>query len=72
MRMLVNSYIREVDRVGRSERRVSCAVMLQEEERHGFSKIRRAVSLEIARQAILKLNYYVRPKTDIGVEAKSF
>ena len=40
MKILVNSYIRKIDRIGM--RRKSCAARPQEGERHAVSKFRRA------------------------------
>ena len=48
LRILVNSYIREVDRIGVRGRSKSRAVRLREQGRHAVSKIRRAVSMKIA------------------------
>lgn len=48
MRILVNSCVREVDRIGVRERRKSCAARPWEEGRHAVSKIRRAVGMKIA------------------------
>ena len=46
--MLVNSCIREVDRIGVRGRGKSCAARPREQGRHAVSKIRRAVSMKKA------------------------
>ena len=48
LRMLVNSCIREVDRIGVRGRGRSCAVRPREQGGHAVIKIRRAVSMKIA------------------------
>ena len=48
MEVLVNSCIRELDRIGVRGRRKSCAMRPQEEGRHAVSNITRAVSMKIA------------------------
>ena len=48
LRILVNSCIREVDRIGVRGRGKSCAARPQEQRRHAVSKIRGAVSMKIA------------------------
>ena len=48
LRILVNSCIREVDRIGVTGRSNSCAARPREQGRHAVNKIRRAVSMEIA------------------------
>ena len=45
--MLVNSCIRDLDSIGVSEGRKSCAARPREERRHAVSKFRRAVSMKI-------------------------
>ncbi|MPC23408.1 hypothetical protein E2C01_016452 [Portunus trituberculatus] len=49
--MLVNSFIRELDRIGMRGRRKPCAARMQEEGRHAVSKIIRAVSMKIVVKA---------------------
>ena len=46
MKILVNSCIRKLDRIGMRRIRKTCAARLQ--ERHAVSKFRRAVSMKIA------------------------
>ena len=46
--MLVNSCIREVDRIGVRGRGKSCAARTREQGGQSVSKIRRAVSMKIA------------------------
>ena len=48
MKILVDSSIRKIDRIGIRRSRKSCAAKLQEGWRHAISKFRRAVSLKIA------------------------
>ena len=48
MKMLVNSCISEVDRIGMRKSRKSCAARPQEGGRHAVSKFRRAVTMKIA------------------------
>ena len=48
MRILVNSCIRDLDRIGVRERGKSSAARPKKEGRHAVSKIRRAVSMKIA------------------------
>ena len=47
LRILVNSCIREVDRIGVRGRSKSCAARPREQGRHAVSEIRRAVSMEV-------------------------
>ena len=47
-RILVNSCIREVDRIGVRGKGKSCAARPWEQGRHAVSKIRRAVIMKIA------------------------
>ena len=47
LRILVNSCIREVDRMGVRGRSKSCARRLREQGKHAVSEIRRAVSMKI-------------------------
>ena len=48
MRILVNSCIREVDRIEVRDRGKSYAAKAKKEGRHAVNKIRRAVSMKIA------------------------
>ena len=48
LRILVNSCIREVDRIGVRGRSKSCTARPREQGRHAVSEIRRAVSMEVA------------------------
>ena len=48
MRVLVNSCIRELERIGVRERRKSCAAKPQEDRKHVVSKVNTAVSMKIA------------------------
>ena len=48
MKILVNSCIREMDRIRMRRSRKSCAARPREGERHAVSKFRRAVSMKIA------------------------
>ena len=45
---MVNSCIREVDRIGVRGRSKSCAARPREQGRHAVREIRRAVSMEVA------------------------
>ena len=46
MGLLVNSCIREVDRIRMRKRGKSCAARQRKERRHAVNKIRRAVSMK--------------------------
>ena len=48
MKMLVNSCISEVDRIGMRKSRKSCAAWPREGGRHAVSKFKRAVTMKIA------------------------
>ena len=48
MRVLVNSCISELDRIGMRGRRKPCAARVGEEGRHAVSKISRTVTMKIA------------------------
>ena len=48
MKILVNSCIRKMDRIGMRRSRKSCAVRPQEGWRHAVSKFRRTVTRKIA------------------------
>ena len=48
MKMLVNSCIRELDRIGVRASSKSCAARPTERGRHAVSKFRRTVSMKIA------------------------
>ena len=48
VKILVNSCIRKMDRIGMRRRRKSSATRLREVLRHAVSKFRRAVSMKIA------------------------
>ena len=48
VKILVNSFIRKMDRIGMRRSRKSCAARLRESGRHAVSKFRRAVSMKIA------------------------
>ena len=54
--ILVNSCIREVDRVGVRGRSKSCAARLREQGRHAVSNIRRSVSMKIALKGSMRGN----------------
>ena len=47
MKILVNSCIRKMDRIGMKRRRKSCAARPREGVRHAVSKFRREVSMKI-------------------------
>ena len=47
MRILVNSYIREVDGIGMRERKKLCVASLWKEERYAVSMIRRVVGMKV-------------------------
>ena len=48
MGVVVNTCVRELDRIGVRGRRKSCAAGRQEGERHAVNEINRAVSMKIA------------------------
>ena len=50
MKILLNSCIREMDRIGMRVSRKSCATRPREGRRHAVSKFRRTVSMKIAVQ----------------------
>ena len=47
MKILVNSCIKEVDRIGMRVSRKLCAVRARERVRHAISKFKRAVNMKI-------------------------
>ena len=47
VKILINSYIRKMDRIGMRSRK-SCAASPRDGGRHAVSKFRRAVSMKIA------------------------
>ena len=62
MGVLVNSCIRELDRVGVKGRKKFCAARPQEEGRHAVSKINRAVSIKIAIEDSTRCNIPVKER----------
>ncbi len=71
MEMVVNSCISQVDRIGVSERRKSCAARPWEGGRHAVSKFRRAVTVKTAiedRQRCNIATVFERLKTVRGGE----
>ena len=47
LRILVNSCIKEMNKIGMTKKKKSCASMLQKEERYAISKIKRTVGMKI-------------------------
>lgn len=62
MKMLINSCISEVDRIGVRKSRKSSAVWPQEEGRHAMSKFRRAVIMK--ERKLLKLFPFCRVSSE--------
>ena len=64
MRVLVNSCIRELDKIGVRGRGKLCVVRFQEEGRHAVSKIYRAVIIKIMKEDRKKCNIMTVRKKD--------
>ena len=72
MRVLINSSIRESNRILVRGRRKSCAARPQEEGRHVVSKINRAVSMKIVIKDSKRCNIPAKKETeDIQSEERS-
>ena len=69
LRVLFNSYIRELDRIGVRGKVKSCAARPQEDRRRAISKINRTVILKIAMECSKRCN--ILAKREIERQAQS-